>query len=155
MGLEGLEGLDMLFLAFKDCRRDPKIADIIFLKMLIASGHSIGYLQRQWCHLLAACPLPSRWRRYRDSNRWFPRKREITINRVKGVGRREQSHPNGSPRRQTALRLPGSPMGQEKFRHWPLTLLGGPAKTAYLSSETSSMRRPLEMLLTMIVNPFT
>src|SRR6202043_795448 len=24
-----------------------------------ASGHSISWLQRRWCHLLAACPIPS------------------------------------------------------------------------------------------------
>jgi hypothetical protein len=31
----------------------------------------------------------------------------------------------------------------------------GSADTGYLSSQTSSMRQPLVMLLTMIVNPFT
>src|SRR5438477_8803144 len=25
-----------------------------------ASGHSISWLQRRWCHFLAACPIPSR-----------------------------------------------------------------------------------------------
>src|SRR6516165_1706077 len=34
-------------------------------------------------------------------------------------------------------------------------LLAGSANTGYLSSQTSSMRQPLVMLLTMIVNPFT
>ena|SRR6516164_1906101 len=34
-------------------------------------------------------------------------------------------------------------------------LLAGCADTGYLSSQTSSMRQPLVMLLTMIVNPFT
>jgi hypothetical protein len=34
-------------------------------------------------------------------------------------------------------------------------LLAGSADTGYLSSQTSSMRQPLVMLLTMIVNPFT
>ena len=34
-------------------------------------------------------------------------------------------------------------------------LLAGSAETGYLSSQTSSMRAPLEMLLTMIVSPFT
>ncbi len=34
-------------------------------------------------------------------------------------------------------------------------LLDGSADTSYLSSQTSSMRQPLVMLLTMIVNPFT
>src|ERR1700726_3491044 len=33
-----------------------------------ASGHSISWLQRRWCHFLAACPIPSlRWRKA-DSN---------------------------------------------------------------------------------------
>src|ERR1700720_205912 len=37
-----------------------------------ASGHSISWLQRRWCHLLAACPIPSlRWREM-DSNRRYP-----------------------------------------------------------------------------------
>src|SRR6516162_375650 len=34
-------------------------------------------------------------------------------------------------------------------------LLAGSADTGYLSSQTSSMRQPLVILLTMIVNPFT
>ena len=34
-------------------------------------------------------------------------------------------------------------------------LLDRSADTGYLSSQTSSMRQPLVMLLTMIVNPFT
>jgi hypothetical protein len=34
-------------------------------------------------------------------------------------------------------------------------LLDGSADTSYLSSQTSSMRQPLVMLLTMIENPFT
>jgi hypothetical protein len=34
-------------------------------------------------------------------------------------------------------------------------LLDGCAGSGYLSSQTSSMRQPLVMLLTMIVNPFT
>jgi hypothetical protein len=34
-------------------------------------------------------------------------------------------------------------------------LLDGAGDTGYLSSQTSSMRQPLVMLLTMIVNPFT
>jgi len=34
-------------------------------------------------------------------------------------------------------------------------LLAGSADTGYLSSLMSSMRQPLVMLLTMIVNPFT
>jgi len=37
----------------------------------------------------------------------------------------------------------------------PPALLDGSADTSYLSSQTSSMRQPLVMLLIMIVNPFT
>src|SRR6202040_4378156 len=33
-----------------------------------ASGHSISWLQRRWCHLLAACPIPSLCWREVDSN---------------------------------------------------------------------------------------
>src|SRR6202040_258458 len=33
-----------------------------------ASGHSISWLQRRWCHFLAACPIPSLSWREMDSN---------------------------------------------------------------------------------------
>src|SRR4029077_10520277 len=43
---------------------------------VVRLGHkgtpSVSYLQRRWCHLLAACPIPSlRWREV-DPNHWSP-----------------------------------------------------------------------------------
>src|SRR6202035_614248 len=40
-----------------------------------ASGHSISWLQRRWCHLLAACPIPSlSWREVDSKHRFLVRR---------------------------------------------------------------------------------
>src|ERR1700730_16289686 len=66
-----------------------------------ASGHSISWLQRRWCHFLAACPIPSLSWREVDSNFRFRARLHYGRSRVSRFTW-ESSSPAARPRLERA-----------------------------------------------------